>query len=583
MYVIDLNLPHVPHLVKSHDELVTTLEWNENGSRLLIGDSNGAIEIWTRKEHLIDQWTLLHRNVCFSGEHVLAALWFFAANNKLQINYEKRDLCCSYAEKFTTQPFAPSVKQFGGRPASGCICVSNSGLIWTGCFANEDEEETLITASDSLGRTRTKIKVIDLAYAKNGEFFIAASNGSIGFPIQCYRISLHVNGFERAERNSLNIQCAYYCSFYLNCLTSSLNEQQRTQHRSVTHIRFVSRDETDALVISCAGPSGSTLELWELKEKQVPLHKMFSSEGPTSNGHSTIDWQHSTSCNYSHQILALSASNQAILDRNCSRQNSLLAVAYSDGVIRCLTKENLLQFCSYEFVNLKNVSPSSLLRYQVADMQFTWSQSVLLMLDNASQLFAFRLQPVCADGAVHTLNHTLALLEYSLVSGHDWVDILFALRHNMIEQLCERLNESFQKQALPVQQKWLLRQLAIKGSLYRCISVNKSGDCHAQVVLYSIANLLRQLPRSRDHHDRESPAEHLSAIIQNKATEYQINKIFIQLEHKEFCVEGSVLQSLQHLNQWVGDLALFLVASLPQQCHNNVRFPGVSEKNNPTF
>ncbi len=42
-----------------------------------------------------------------------------------------------------------------------------------------------------------------------------------------------------------------------------------------------------------------------------------------------------------------------------------------------------------------------------------------------------------------------------------------------------------------------------------------------------------------------------------------IDKVLLGLEGKDFTVEKSTLQSLQQLFQWVGDLALNILAKLP--------------------
>lgn len=63
----------------------------------------------------------------------------------------------------------------------------------------------------------------------------------------------------------------------------------------------------------------------------------------------------------------------------------------------------------------------------------------------------------------------------------------------------------------------------------------------------------------------------------SKGTEtiIHMDKVLLHLEHKEFAVEPQILQSLQHLTQWVADCAIYLLASLPHQSQSHMRFPGV--------
>lgn len=55
-----------------------------------------------------------------------------------------------------------------------------------------------------------------------------------------------------------------------------------------------------------------------------------------------------------------------------------------------------------------------------------------------------------------------------------------------------------------------------------------------------------------------------------------VDKVLLHLEAKEFTVEPSTLQSLQQLIQWVADLALNLLARLPEQRQISSKGSGVS-------
>lgn len=68
IYVIDLNLPNEPQLIKNHYCRITSLEWNQSGQKLLIGDVDGNCEVWTRKDYLINQWQLIYKQICFEGK-----------------------------------------------------------------------------------------------------------------------------------------------------------------------------------------------------------------------------------------------------------------------------------------------------------------------------------------------------------------------------------------------------------------------------------------------------------------------------------------------------------------------------------
>lgn len=55
----------------------------------------------------------------------------------------------------------------------------------------------------------------------------------------------------------------------------------------------------------------------------------------------------------------------------------------------------------------------------------------------------------------------------------------------------------------------------------------------------------------------------LYAVVLSESVPADIDRLLLGLEVKEFSVEASTLQSLQQLIQWVADLALNILAKLP--------------------
>lgn len=94
---------------------------------------------------------------------------------------------------------------------------------------------------------------------------------------------------------------------------------------------------------------------------------------------------------------------------------------------------------------------------------------------------------------------------------------------------------------------------------------NKAADLSSLLMVHSVATAFKSLLRPSDliSHDK-GPAESLGAVITNDAIT-DVDKILLHLDPKEFTVEPSTLQSLQQLIQWVADLALNLLARLPEQ------------------
>lgn len=64
------------------------------------------------------------------------------------------------------------------------------------------------------------------------------------------------------------------------------------------------------------------------------------------------------------------------------------------------------------------------------------------------------------------------------------------------------------------------------------------------------------------------------AVVLSESVPTDIDRLLLGLEVKEFTVEASTLQSLQQLIQWVADLALNILARLPDS--RGSRCSGVS-------
>lgn len=51
-----------------------------------------------------------------------------------------------------------------------------------------------------------------------------------------------------------------------------------------------------------------------------------------------------------------------------------------------------------------------------------------------------------------SLRHLLFLLEYCMVTGYDWWDILLHVQPNMVQNLVEKLHEEYMRQSAALQQ-----------------------------------------------------------------------------------------------------------------------------------
>ncbi|KAL1441705.1 hypothetical protein MTO96_008422 [Rhipicephalus appendiculatus] len=540
VFVVDLNMPWDAHKVMTHSEEITCVEWDVGASKLLITDAVGQIQLWSMKNYLLNDWTMI-ASTSFPGEYILTGAWFHNGK-KIGLNMEKKDSVL-YLEKYVHVRFGPSVRQVGGKPSEGCIAVTSSGLV---CVVILQSDETVITGTEILGLYRSRLKVVDLCYGKNGDFLVVTSDGLVQSSVHCFRIALKLN------QDKCIITCHPFSSFYLNCHATA-QSREKPPHTRVTHLNFVLREAADAVAVSVSGSAGSTIELWELREKPVRFHKMFHTPS-VDTVTKTVGWQHHGSTTYTSP----------------------------HNVIKCFSREYMNTLCCININAASHRRDDHGIKYQhlsatVSHMQLSWTSSVMVAIDSLSQIYLFKLAPVTEPSTPVSPSYTMTLLEHCLMTGTDWWDVLLSMRPGVIETICDKFTEIFNKQPPGMQQCFLSRFLSIKGSLYRCLNngQHKAGDCHAQIMLNAVSAVMKGLLRPRDMSSHEKgPAETLSAVMGSREVISNLDKVLLHLETKEFSVEPLILQSLQQLTQWVADLTLYLMASLPQQVYNNMRFPG---------
>lgn len=191
----------------------------------------------------------------------------------------------------------------------------------------------------------------------------------------------------------------------------------------------------------------------------------------------------------------------------------------------------------------------------------------LMAVDTQGQLYAYRVTYPHQDSisGQQSISYATSLLEYCLFGNFDALDIFLTLKVQQLDTIIDRLTENFTRQPSHTQQFYYVNFLALKTNLYR-LSVtgqSKAHDLTSLLMLHSILIAFKSLLRPSDltSHDK-GPAENLAMVL-SESVPADIDKVLIGLEPKDFTVEPSTLQSLQQLIQWVADLALNILAKLP--------------------
>lgn len=685
VYVADLNRPYKPYLLLECEHDITILEWDPSGSKLLICDSRGCATIFTSKDFLISDWKPYFEQK-FAAESFIAACWYHpgivSTINVANQNLKTSSNHLEYTDKIQQSKFAASLRLFGGKAAEGCILISRTGLI---CCLTLMADGTVDVVSESLNLLRMKLHVADVSYHPDGSFIIGASSGSINSTILFYKVNLSiknitiddVDSFVGNENKRVNVSCKQYYSFHLNVMSQILNERENASAAfdCVNHIKFVSKDSPNDVLIEVSGQNLSLIELWELETKRRNLVHSTILEIKQSGGlaqtnsiaskslsHETINGAETTNpsnrqppdggdsnastgsgngaggtqqtkewifkgnyINTEKNLVAIQVPKFKIFGSN--RQLNVIFLAYNDSTIYGLRKEDLQPIgepldlskdvmllraggggrnvnssldldskVSYKLYSGQNSrsggttaasiksSPavkSSLLNglnnqnkqkprvNYITDIQLSTNQTMFVAIDSMSQLHAVKLPPLitCQDSKDEE-TYLQYMLEYCLVTGNDWWDVLVCSSRDSIETICDKFHDAYERQPKHVQRKYFNRQLMIRASLYRCVndaaSLCKSSECHTMIMLNSISSTLKSMLRSQD---QDSPADQLSSLL--KTPEMQQNmfdckKVLAKVNEKEFYVESHLIQCLQPLNQWVVDFATYLIASLPQ-------------------
>ena len=548
VYVCDLNMPWHAYKISTNKENITALKWDLSGEKLVITDSSGLVQLWTMKDYILNDWTLIGSH-CFPGEYILGVAWFHSGK-RTSLVAEKKD-SMQYNEKFSHLPYAPSVKQFGGRAAQGVFVVSHTGMLGT-VLITHDKRSPISFATESIDRTRQNITAVDIGYAKNGQFLVAVSSGSFILPVRCFRVSIR----KIDERCCISSQALP--SFFLQDGGGSPNGA--TANAVITHLKFAVSETADSLIVAAKNNGSGFIEVWELSEKIQPVHKLFQSN--INHSFKTIIWQRRALYRCHYSITAVTTPKLSIVT-----PNSYILVALSDSSIRCLSHDNLKEVAAPSLnTNIRHAE--SLTKYSrksviISCIDMSWLGCIFLSIDTNGSLYVHKL---CPKESPMTLDYACTLLEFSLLSGLDWLDLLLCLRSPMIETLSERFDSSFNRQPLQVQQCYHMQFLCIKMSLHkmRMSGQNKAADLSSLFMVHSVAAAFKSLVRPSDIFHDKVPAERLPLVLTDNIIT-DVDQVLFHIEPKEFTVEPSTLQSLQQLIQWVSNLALNSLVRVPEQ------------------
>ncbi|NWV75242.1 MED16 polymerase, partial [Dasyornis broadbenti] len=574
VHIIDTEHPWDVYSVNSgHTEVITCLEWDQSGSRLLSADADGHIKCWSMTDHLANSWENTVGSVV-EGDPVVALSWLHNGV-KLALHVEKSG-ASNFGEKFSRVKFSPSLTLFGGKPMEGWIAVTISGLVTVSLLKPNGQ---VLTATESLCRLRCRVALADVAFTGGGNIVVATSDGSSTSPVQFYKVCVSV------VNEKCKIDTEILPSLFMRCTT---DPARKDKYPAITHLKFLARDMSEQVLLCASNQNNSIVECWSLRKEGLPVNNIFQQISPVVGDKQPmiLKWRILSATNDLDRVsavalpkLPISLTNTDLKVANDTKffPGLGLALAFHDGSVHIVHRLSLqMMAVFYGSSSQRPVDEPSLKRPRTAGplvhfkaMQLSWTSLALAGVDSHGKLSMLRISP--SMGHVLDMNmslrHLLFLLEYCMVTGYDWWDILLHVQPSMVQNLVEKLHEEYMRQNAALQQVLSTRIVAMKASLCKLSSstIARVCDYHAKLFLIAISCTLKSLlrPHFLNTPDK-SPGDRLTEIC-SKITDVDIDKVMINLKTEEFVLEMTTLQSLQQLIQWVGDFVLYLLASLPNQ------------------
>ncbi|XP_064789021.1 LOW QUALITY PROTEIN: mediator of RNA polymerase II transcription subunit 16-like [Oncorhynchus masou masou] len=475
--------------------------------RLLSADGDGQIKCWAMTDHLVNSWeTSLGSAV--DGDPIVALSWLHNGV-KLALHVEMSG-STNFGEKFSRVRFSPSLTLFGGKPMEGWLAVTVSGLVTVSLLKPNGQ---LLTASESLCRLRGRVALADIAFTGGGNIVVAATDSSSSSPVQFYKVCVSV------VNEKCRIDTELLPSLFMRCTTDPV---RRDKYPAVTHLKFLTRENSEQVLLCASSQMGSIVECWSLRKEGLPVNNIFQHRSPVVGEKQPmiLKWRILSATNDLDRVSAVALPKLPISISNPDLKVASdtkfcpglgLALAFHDGSIQILHRLSLHTmgvFYGSSSGSSQRPGDEPAIKRQRAGghtvhfkaLQFSWTSLDLAGVDNRGKLHMIRVSP--SMGQMLDMNtllrHLLFLLEYCMVTGYDWWDVLLHVQPGMVHNLVEKLHEEYMRQNQALQQ-------------------------------------------------------------------VDIDKVMINLKTEEFVLDGPPLQSLQQLIQWVGDFVLYLMANLPNQ------------------
>lgn len=575
-----------------HKELIQSLTWDGTGSRLLSSDLVGICKLWAMKDHMINDWECISTVDVGEGERLVAISWidtgiknlFTLTADDAQLSVIPKNL----RERYKTNKSKPPLVEIGGmRAKDGWVAISETGLV---CVTTL-KPEVRITRK-CLAQVRARVAVADLAFTTMGKVIAVANDGEIRSAVQFYRISLP-GGPDGCQ----------ILSDRLPCLFPHSHTEKDFSEYFVSNLQFVSKNSGEAILVCTTGKNGSCIKRWEMKKGKIQVHERFQQEiashlHPYLPNYSVYEWTIINVHKDPANIVSLCLPRLPTPKIDFSPTNiltypaAILLVQYDNDRLQLLSSLRLTPSGSFS-TELQSSGDAEIglspkrVRYSadkygpgcLGAICFSPCCCCAVGVTMTGDLCMFKLQHL-SDNVDHggvRLKHNLKdLLQYCLLTGWEWWDVLMAAHlgtpPDTLDAVLRLFTDDFILQDMSQQLIYGSRFRTIKASLLKCTKdgAGQAVDCFVHQLLIAIAATFRSLLRS-SHNATDQLAKIPTTV------DVDVDKVLQALDTKELTLESTTVLSLFPIIQWLADVAMFVVNVVAfTSYHNKESAPGVS-------
>ncbi|KAB7505585.1 Mediator of RNA polymerase II transcription subunit 16 [Armadillidium nasatum] len=547
VYAADLNTPFETHIIMESLDQILKIKFNADGHQLLIVTNSKNLHLYLKGSSLHD-WTNTHTsNWC--EEDILFVDFFHTKNGSfIQINDVK--INAPYSEKFQCVNFQPTLRSIGNCSQNGFFAITASGL-FLACTVNANGimgvEERAI-----LGPVRDNFTLASAAFSQS---------------YQAHNVKVtHMQYANSEDPKNLLLFLEFDKDEVLNSQEKVADQQLQAQSNGIKKEDTVNKSQQKFV-----------LQLYQLQDKVRNIFQFFvqSSLEKTNSTTTVKEWVFQAEWATTSSIVAINTTSQNLFAS--PSVPFLITVASSDDGIYVINKDTMQQISKYSFHSNYPEDHSSSKRNstdkKIISFTNTWTNLHLIVLDSSGGLHILSLLKQTDMGS-SWLVYIMLLLEYTLVSGNDWWDILMAIPPTSSLTLADRLSEIFYTHPAKFVSNLSSKFLVLKNSILRsCSNLHqRSIEARLQAQLSAILKLFHSLrPVTTDVMNVE---KNLYSTIQTyieSRNSLEITDIDKSIDNLLFScnildcqVDPTLSQELQILLEFSSDLALYLLLLLVQ-------------------